>query len=439
MVFWELTLILTVQIGLSLCALVLLFGWFLRNSNLFPLNTRNPLLTSLTIIPLILYCLIFDFTALTATTAPCVMQSLVNLMALVFYNAILLRTFSLWFQAKLAQQKFKGKTDGWFIRNRKYISNAYSAGYLLLNLILFWVPSIILASQGTARPLDPTVEYDQFSYGTFSARCAVASTLLGSRIVYTSCSIAWILQAVLLWKVREIQENLKMKKEIKISCANNLMSGILAIALTYGGLWRGMPYLGVILVCIEMYAAMVIPLKMAAEERKPRSSTHGVLGSPSRSTTSISIDTDFVEVILHSLGESQELYEEFKKSLLKEFAVENLLFLEDVSKLNQRAKPSVDSIRAVVDKFLASGADYEVNHNLDIGNQLFAILNNNENQDSSAVMDILNKIAKSTMQDLRHGALMRFKRNTPIPNSSVEATSVEVAKIPTSFPAEFVN
>eukprot|EP00475_Leptophrys_vorax_P020715 TRINITY_DN2841_c0_g1_i1.p1 TRINITY_DN2841_c0_g1~~TRINITY_DN2841_c0_g1_i1.p1 ORF type:complete len:441 (-),score=98.97 TRINITY_DN2841_c0_g1_i1:40-1362(-) len=437
---WEIILSLTVQLALSLFGIVLLFGWFLRYSTVFPLNTRNPFLTSLTIISLIIYCLIFDFTALTATTAPCIMQQLVNLMALLFYNAIFLRLFSLWFQAKLTHQKFKGETNGWFVRNRKFVSNSYSIGYLAMHVLLFWVPALILAKDVTERQVDPATA--ELSYATFTIRCSFAAGDLASRIVYTSCTIAWVLQAILLWKVRGIEESLSMKKEILISCVNNLLCGVLAIAFTYGNLWRGMVYLGIVLVFVEIYAAMIIPLRMAGDVKliSRQHQQHGSTLVASGSRSSITAEIDFVDVILHSLGDSQELYQEFKQSLVKEFAVENLLFLEEVSSLNRCAKPAPESIRVVVEKFLVSGADYEVNCNVDVRNELVEKLRGVEDpKEIAGAMEMLNKIAKGSMQDLRHGALLRFKRKVNVPNSSREPTSVEVQQIPNAFPAEFVS
>eukprot|EP00475_Leptophrys_vorax_P035857 TRINITY_DN5964_c0_g1_i1.p1 TRINITY_DN5964_c0_g1~~TRINITY_DN5964_c0_g1_i1.p1 ORF type:complete len:449 (-),score=99.75 TRINITY_DN5964_c0_g1_i1:118-1464(-) len=448
MKFWEITLTSTVQVALFATSVLVLFRWFLPHSKLFPLNTRNPFLTAISVISLSVYCLMFDLNTVFATTLPCWARSVVSLGALFFYNAILLRTFSLWFQGKISQEKLSGQT-GQFLRFRRFLRDSYSAGYLSIMVLVFWTPSFVASL--TIAGNEGAGSMEEFSYETFLQRCTGTGWQENaSSIVYLSFSITWILQAVLLWKVREIQESLNLKQELRISCANSLIGGMLAIVFTFARLWNALAVMGIIMVALESYAAIVIPLRFANQEKlqgrqKRKFGSVKLTSTSSRTNSEVSLSLDYVELICAALGGDEALYGDFKLSLVKEFAVENLLFLEDVSKLNESALvPSNDAIRSVVDKFLASGAEYEVNCNVEVRDQLVAVLNAEDSASKIQAMEILNRIAKSTFQDLRHGALLRFKRKTIKtainPTTSREpTTTIEVQSVPTSFPSDFVN
>jgi hypothetical protein len=116
---------------------VSLFVW---RRKWFPINTRKPFLTVICFVGLSVYCVSYALTILFPDSTPCFNQAIVDLAAFVFYNTILIRTFKLWFQGRLAEVKFdkqhndsdtdkqESKVGSWFLRNRRLVEDRYLLG-----------------------------------------------------------------------------------------------------------------------------------------------------------------------------------------------------------------------------------------------------------------------------------------------------------------------
>jgi hypothetical protein len=113
---------------------LLIFVW---RRKWFPINTRKPFLTVICFLALSIYCITFAVTIGFPDVMPCWTQSVINLGALIFYDTILIRTSKLWFQGRLAEEKFAKQTASddfdtkkisWFLKNRHLVRDSYLLG-----------------------------------------------------------------------------------------------------------------------------------------------------------------------------------------------------------------------------------------------------------------------------------------------------------------------
>jgi hypothetical protein len=208
------------------------FGVFLHRRKWFPIMHRKPLLSLGTFVSLSVYSVLYGLQSVFAETIPCWSRHLTSFSVIIFYNFLVVRTFLLWFKGRLAEQRFlKAKEaegrQSWFIKHRHYVSDKYLAAFLAVAIFVFWTPSVIVSLSSRERIL-PAQE-DTYDRATFILRCEPAGPAkMGSAIVYFSLTISWIVQGYLLWKLREIQENLRLAKELKLSCGSAVVLGLIA-------------------------------------------------------------------------------------------------------------------------------------------------------------------------------------------------------------------
>jgi hypothetical protein len=421
------------------------FGMFMLRRSWFPIMHRKPFLTLGTFISLSIYTVMYAENSVFALTTPCWTQYLTSLATIVFYNFLVLRIYLLWFNGKLTEQRFK-KTDrgvederdsSWFIKNRYLISNHYLIGFMVVSVLVFWVPSVLISLQGKEVIL--TGQPNPYDRTTFLRRCAPPGPAkLAAAVVYCSLSFAWIAQCYLLWKLQEIKQNLFLAIELKVSCGSALVLGLIAAVAAVLESYFVLQLTSIGFVLTNIYASAIIPLKTAYESRNKEmkfadndsSSKHRHSLVSASSASDISSLKDYLleltDVLLR--GDAQ-LFTDFKTFLCSEFAIENVMFLEACSKVLK--KPTMENINFLARNFVDPGSEFEVNISAEVRGVFMTNLSKNpleeagpqrvevartENGNDKALTNMVElvlstqKMQKEVFQMLKNGAYLRFKR-----------------------------
>jgi hypothetical protein len=289
--------------------------------------------------------------------------------------------------------------------------------YLLVAIALFWIPDVVILST------TPEVHGENLS---FKDRCEV---FIAGAFVYNTFTLTWVLQCILLWKLKQIKENLNLVTELRISAIGGIVNGILGAV----GAFLNSPLLllldGILFLAFEIYASSIMPLRISESPR-----TVNTRGESSH-LTSVNGEPRYGEVknyqkyILHELGNDSRMYDQFKTALSREFAIENILFLEAVSKMEQEQFQTIKYMSHITKKFIASGCEFEINADSELKIKLVELLKREHEDKIEEMLEIIVKIAREIMKDLRFGALARFKRLNNIHTlavSTAETTAVSI-------------
>jgi hypothetical protein len=414
------------------------YGLFVARRSWFPIMHRKPFLTLGTFISLSIYLISFGANSVFALSLPCWTQHLTSLATIVFYNFLVLRTFLLWFNGKLAGLRFLKITHesksvhSWFLRNRHFVSDKYLLGFLAVSVVVFWVPSVVISLP--AREALLSGSESPYNRTTFLLRCVpVGPAKQAASIVYFSLTISWIIQCVLLWKLKEIKENLHLAIELKVSCASALVLGFIAAAAAIINSQTILQLVSIAFVLSNVYSSAIIPLRTAykvrrrtgskfAENSVTTSSRRNMTLQLSSSSSEVRTLKDYlVELTDQLLRGDAALYEQFKRFLSSEFAIENLMFLEASSTVLKN--PSMESIKSLSEFYILPGSEHEVNISSDMRKQFMIQLSQSSSalpnvqgsepagsHNQGELVSLVHKMQKEIFQLLRNGAFLRFKR-----------------------------
>jgi hypothetical protein len=242
---------------------------------------------------------------------------------------------------------------------------------------------------------------------TFPERCRSGAS---NSFVYFSFCVTWSLECFLLWKLRQIKENLKLATELRISVASSILNGLLGAIGAFTGSYILLLLTGILFVMMETYASSILPIQMSERPRNQNANneTSHIMSASSRA--SADEVKNYQKYILQDLQNDLKLYEQFKTALSREFAIENILFLESVSEMENEEKQTFDHIEQITRKFIASGSEYEINITSEMRASIQLLSGGRSADHLEEIIDLLMKVAKETMKELKFGALARFKR-----------------------------
>jgi hypothetical protein len=281
--------------------------------------------------------------------------------------------------------------------------------------LIFWIPGWILWSQSAERPIDPTVTNHRSIY---NSRCNKDPRVYNATYTgYCSLTITWLLQVFMLWKCRGIKESLGLVKEIKFTAVLCIIVGIVAAgsapSIEQDASIDPFFVVNVVWILGLSYSSLWIPISAAREFRKAKQDKASKSGDSEFSKLEQDKqEKDCMQDLLNALEEFSQTPEAFKAFLCEEFAVENYLFLEAVSKL--RALPSISELDVLWTNFIEVGSNYEVNLPSSGRNSFKDALHKLRENPNSAdlLLDVLKAVKpleEEIYKILKHGALFRFK------------------------------
>jgi hypothetical protein len=232
----------------------------------------------------------------------------------------------------------------------------------------------------------------------------------------------------MLWKCRGIKESLGLVKEIKSTAILCIVVGIAGAA---GGPSTGKDLLidpffvvNVLWILGLSYCSFWIPISAARAFRKAKQDKTVSASETELSKQEISIkQRDCHNELLTALQKMSQTPEAFKSFLCQEFAIENYLFLEAVSKL--KASPSSSELTQLWVNYIEVGSTYEVNLP-DGGRKNFKRILEKLIENPSSVellLDVLKALCpleEEIYRLVKNGALFRFKLSLNIPEVATE-------------------
>jgi hypothetical protein len=270
----------------------------------------------------------------------------------------------------------------------------------------------------------------------FNSRCnndSKVSTALASGS--SSLALTWILQVFMLWKCKGIKESLGLVKEIKTTAILCIIVGIIGAASGPTSVRKDLIvdpffFMNVLWILGLSYSSFWIPISAArafrnAKREKTVSSEKIGDSEPSKQDISVK-ERDCYNELLNALRKMSQTPEAFKSFLCEEFALENYLFLEAVSKL--KASPSSSELSQLWVNYIEAGSTYEVNLPAG-GRKNFKIVLEKLMENPSSVellLDVLKALCpleEEIFRLVKNGALFRFKFSLNIPSPAEVATA----------------
>jgi hypothetical protein len=372
----------------------------------------------------------------------CWTDLLTGLTGMLFYFTILLQGIVLWFNDRVTRERFRqAQSDNkkkskvsWFITNKNLMRDEN------LYLILFgfigipWIVSAFLYILGYTEP--EGVQTNTYSRETYLSRCA-SNYATPSQIVNVIIVITMVLQVVMLFLSRNISESMMLKREIQIATVTSIVMGFSATFWNAIHSHVGMQASYSIFLITFTVGSIVLPLKGAIEFRRARRSLmdpptttitrkesdpefkNGAAAPPTpKSHSNSNSYKNYIAMLKEKMNNNEELYTGFKRHLMSEFALENIMFLE--ASTNFMMSPSPPALNDLYLQFIAIRADHEINVAHSLRNAVQAKLEAfadepNKNIQSEEklfdkdLMDRIYKMQQETYDMLSGGPFIRYK------------------------------
>jgi hypothetical protein len=403
--------------------------------------------------------MIYSASVLNSDKLTCWSDLVYGLGGMTFYFTILLQSLVLWFNDRVTQERFrqvqtekvKGVKLSWFIRNKNLVRDENIYMFMFAFVGLPWIVASFMYILGYVEP--EGVNTNTYDRTTYLNRCA-RNYAIASQIVGAVCGITMALQVIMLVLSRNISESMMLKREVQIASVASIVMGFSSL------IWNGIQsHIGMqvsfsLFLIAFTVSSIVIPLKAAIDFKRARKTlmdpptvileneplkANAAPATPKSHSASNSHYKNYITMIKEKLNNDEELYNGFKRFLMSEFALENIMFLETSTMFMMN--PSPPALNELYLQFIAARADHEINvaHSLRtaVQNKLesFAEMPNKNIQSEEKLfekdlMDRIYKMEQETYDMLTGGPLIRYKLQ--LINSGVNLTPTRTSS--TSIP-----
>jgi hypothetical protein len=292
-------------------------------------------------------------------------------------------------------------------------------------------------------PISPCV------WDSFATRCIPMNSKIRALPSY-AVGLAAACQFALLWKLRQMKDNMSLKSELQILIIGVVICFSLgAIFLRWTDLRMAViPHFDIILlfsvglVAINFWGSLFIPVRKSfLFFQDPHvADVHDLYLTfqvePSMSRSNRRHTESFI-----SLMSNPDMFERFKHFLCAEFSVENLLFYADVGAF--KSDPSFQSVKRIFETYIRPGSPMEINIIYSSRNEvedqmlrLKDVLNEPESEveHHPEVLTIFDKSAKQILKLLVTDPFLRFVNQNQDLMADVSLTGTREFQISTSKP-----
>jgi hypothetical protein len=441
---------------------------YIQHRNWYPISHRKPGLAFITLVAASIDFLIYSASVLYSNELSCWSDLISGLTQMLFYFTILLQSVVLWFNDRVTRERFrqvqaKANPDGkvsWFIAHKGFVRDENLYLFLFGFIGIPWIVMAFIYILGYSEPNGTFVNtYDR---QTYLNRCGSNYTS-PSMVVEVVIASTMVLQLIMLVLSRNISESMMLKREVQIATLSSIIMGFSSV------LWDGIhSHVGMqvsfaLFLIAFTLGSIVAPLKAAVEFRKARKTmmdppTTLVIDTAraesdaekkplapatpkSQSSSNSKHYKNYITMIKEKLNDDENLYSGFKRHLMTEFALENIIFLE--ASTNFMMSPSPPALNDLYVQFIAVRADHEINvaHSLRnaVQNKLEAFadtpqksLQNEEMLFEKELMDGIYKMQQETYDMLTGGPYIRYKLHLI---NTIGFTSKRSSSVPLKSPS----
>jgi len=313
-----------------------------------PIRSRAPGIL-IAIAPMFILAYLFWMVDIIRNGVHCFNTTLGNIPLFMIILMYLVRGWRLYFLLNISLRKVeeKGKLE-WFTSHKWLSEPKFLWSVLVTSFIVFSVVMLILYLIDPNNY--PITRNDNYCY---------TASFLGFLIAISVSSVAAILFAGLAYKLRKISfsDSFNMKKELLATAILAVIMIILYTTLSFSSSFVGYEYINAFGITLIFTVSYTGPTYLAIKENKRRY-FYIEMGYSNDGAENEHSAKKFTKLL-----EDPNALEPFKKFLMGEFSVENIIFYEEVHKFKDTHDRALLIVKAhdIVETYIKEGASSQIN------------------------------------------------------------------------------